>query len=106
MGTAWDWGSTKLVCTGNVSGWVASRSRSNGEKAMVQLTRVVRWRAILGGSYCRQQGVLEAVTIMVSRYAGMFYVGEIWWPEELYSLGYYYFSKKCFIVVHTVGTSE
>ena len=57
---------------------MASRSRSNGDIAMMQLIGVVRWRAILGGSYCRQQGVLETVTIMVNRSTDMFYVDKIW----------------------------
>ena len=73
---------------------------------MGMLIGIVYGRGIFVLSYCRQEGSMAAVTMLVSRYTDMFYVGEVWWPEQLYSLRYYCFAKKCYIVVHTVGTSE
>ena len=56
--------------------------------------------------YCRHQGVLGVVTITASRSTSMFYVGEVWWLEELWSLHYCYSAIKCYIVLHSVGASD
>ena len=73
---------------------------------MGMLIGIVYGRGKFVLSYCRHQGVLDAVTITASRSTNMFYVGEVWWPEQLYSLRYYCSAKKCYIVVHTVGPLE
>ena len=50
--------------------------------------------------------MLGVVTITASRSTSMFYVGEVWWLEELWSLHYCYSAIKCYIVLHSVGASD